>query len=306
MKPPFRFLFALLVAAGIAVTPGMAAAAQQCGLKRFARMDMTMESDGRIAVPMNVEGRSVMMMIDTGGYVSDLTPSEVGVLGLTAIDAAEPVERGFGGRIINKTVDVPDVDLGGLKAPKLQLLVGWDFHDLSGVAGTLAPDILRNYDVDFDFAHASFSLFSHDHCEGQVVYWTTGPHGRVAFKFDDSGHIAVPVLLDGHEIRAIVDTGATDTIADLERVEDEFDIEKSPDLKPLSDTTSGEVRYPFKSLIFDDVAVANPDIRLIPEDVSRLGARGPTMIIGMNVLRHLHLYVAYSEKVLYVTPATAH
>jgi hypothetical protein len=28
------------------------------------------------------------------------------------------------------------------------------------------------------------------------------------------------------------------------------------------------------------------------------------MIIGMGVLRRLHLYISYKEKVIYVTPAT--
>jgi hypothetical protein len=30
------------------------------------------------------------------------------------------------------------------------------------------------------------------------------------------------------------------------------------------------------------------------------------IIVGMNVIRRLHLYIAYGEKTLYVTPATAH
>jgi hypothetical protein len=30
------------------------------------------------------------------------------------------------------------------------------------------------------------------------------------------------------------------------------------------------------------------------------------MLLGMNVLRNLHVYVAYKERKLYVTPATAH
>jgi hypothetical protein len=29
------------------------------------------------------------------------------------------------------------------------------------------------------------------------------------------------------------------------------------------------------------------------------------MLIGMNVLRHLHIYVAYKEQKIYITPAGA-
>jgi hypothetical protein len=52
--------------------------------------------------------------------------------------------------------------------------------------------------------------------------------------------------------------------------------------------------------------VSYPDIVLIPDRESKVGASGPKMLLGMNVLRHLHLYIAYGEHKLYVTPATAH
>jgi hypothetical protein len=29
------------------------------------------------------------------------------------------------------------------------------------------------------------------------------------------------------------------------------------------------------------------------------------MILGMDILHHLHLYIAYKEKKLYITPASA-
>ena len=29
------------------------------------------------------------------------------------------------------------------------------------------------------------------------------------------------------------------------------------------------------------------------------------MLIGMNVLRHLHIYIAYKEQKIYITPAGA-
>jgi hypothetical protein len=36
------------------------------------------------------------------------------------------------------------------------------------------------------------------------------------------------------------------------------------------------------------------------------GGAEMTIVLGMNVLRRLHMYIAYGERTLYVTPATAH
>jgi hypothetical protein len=37
-----------------------------------------------------------------------------------------------------------------------------------------------------------------------------------------------------------------------------------------------------------------------------MGNANETIVLGMNVLRRLHIYIAYGEEKLYVTPATAH
>ena len=48
----------------------------------------------------------------------------------------------------------------------------------------------------------------------------------------------------------------------------------------------------------------NPQVDLFPETIfgGPLSNHG-TIIIGINVLRQLHIYIAYGEKKLYITPA---
>ena len=81
----------------------------------------------------------------------------------------------------------------------------------------------------------------------------------------------------------------------------EFD-GKSPLLQPDTDPDLGGriYRYPFKSLTFGGVAIDNPDIVLVPDAQSRFPG-GHRFVLGMNILRRLHLYIAYREKKLYVT-----
>jgi hypothetical protein len=56
-------------------------------------------------------------------------------------------------------------------------------------------------------------------------------------------------------------------------------------------------------MAFADVAVRNPDIDIVPDDHNLSGM--PPLVIGINVLRALHLYIAYGESMLYVTAAEA-
>jgi hypothetical protein len=88
-----------------------------------------------------------------------------------------------------------------------------------------------------------------------------------------------------------------------------------PELK-CSDT-GAPCHYPFKTLAFGGVAVANPNIEIQPDRLANLhepgelhertgGMQAPPIIIGASILRKMHLYIAYGEHVIYATGADAH
>jgi hypothetical protein len=78
----------------------------------------------------------------------------------------------------------------------------------------------------------------------------------------------------------------------------------------------------FQKLSFEGLEVGNPHIAIIPDKVGRkdpnngyvtgsrvqrvddLDLTAPTMLIGMNILSKLHLYIAFSESKIYITPAS--
>jgi len=53
------------------------------------------------------------------------------------------------------------------------------------------------------------------------------------------------------------------------------------------------------------VSVENPDLLLYPRGAMALPG-DPELILGMGILRQLHMYIAYKERKLYVTAASAH
>lgn len=301
--------FLLAVCLGVAAVATEAAAEEKCQLLEAAELPMSTDISGRVNIPTTIGDHTVKLMIDTGGYVSTLTNYTVKSLGLPSEAAFRPLETYYGGEIVDHFVTAHDVMLGHLKASSLMFFVMSDYRSSYDIGGTWAPSMLSSYDVDFDFANGMFRLFMKDHCEGKVVYWTRDPYGIVSFHLNNGHQIIVPVLLDGKEVRAAIDTGAADTVASFERVEDTLNLdEKSPGMTLVPKLPPGRprYRYPFKTLTFDDVTVTNPDITLVPDKQSKMSSASETIVLGMNVLRRLHIYIAYGEQKLYVTPATAH
>jgi predicted aspartyl protease len=273
-----------------------APAAPDCTLRRRAALDMEMDDTGRITVPVSINGTEKRMMVDTGASESLITAATVAELKLPSRkDPRGVYMRGFGGRIDDRVTDVAEFGFGKMKGSNFTLFIESQPMETSGLLGA---DFLYFFDLDFDFAKAKLNLIHPDHCPGKVVYWSRGDYGVVPFKLDQN-HIMVTVMLDGQEVNAAIDTGATDTVMSLERAADSYDLDRSALKKSR--------HYPFKTLSFGGVSIFNPAIELVPDKESAVLGHNYLamhMILGMGVLRRLHLYVSYKEKKIYVTPAT--
>ena len=191
--------------------------------------------------------------------------------------------------------------------------------------GVLSPDILRNFDLEFDFAAQKLNLISPEHCEGKGVYWA---ENYVDAEFTNTnGHIVLPMTLDGQEVKATLDTGSNASGISESLAARLLKVERtSPGVELDPDAAADSLlryRYRFKSLGIGGLTINNPLLYLIP-DLARqsfekhhqdkldfdpvLGARLNTMqvMLGANILSKLHLYVAYGERKIYLTGATAH
>ncbi len=305
MRTPFALAAALVLLA--AATP---AVADGCQLVRAASLDMSFDLAGGVQVPMTIQGQSFDMLIDTGGIYSMLTEETVKKLDLMRI--AIPLEgfdmRMYGGKRVSHFAVAHDIVFGGLKAPRLNAMILPDGFVPEGTGGIVGPDILRAYDDDFDFANGKFSLFLSKQCEGSPVYWTTEPHAEVPITIDEVGHIVVPISIDGKEVRAVLDTGSSRSIMSLERAQLLFGIADNDARLVKDDAThlGAPFRFPFKTVTMQDIAVSDPDILLVPDDDSQMFANGPPVILGMGILRQLHIYIAYRQHKIYATAASAH
>ncbi|HLY04758.1 MAG TPA: retropepsin-like aspartic protease [Rhizomicrobium sp.] len=304
--------------------------ADECGpLKIFASVDLRMATDDRAAfVPVTLQGQTKYMLLDTGGTVSEITGSTVASLGLESHKTPTLRFYDVKGNYVDHATIVPDFAIGDLKGNNVDFVVGPDdlFPTNENIAGILGPGILRFYDVAIDFADRKLTLLSQDHCEGKVIYWKADTVAAVPMQVvRASGHIVVSVVLDGHKLNAMIDTGATNSVLNLSVAEGDFGLKpRSPDMpaiEALGDRDNSFVyQHTFKSLGFEGIGVTNPVLDIIPdlagsqmEQSAPIGTRfkdpstedaTPDMLIGMDILRHFHMYIAYKEQKLYITPAS--
>ncbi|HSS15028.1 MAG TPA: retropepsin-like aspartic protease, partial [Rhizomicrobium sp.] len=191
---------------------------------------------------------------------------------------------------------------------KFDLMV--DLVKSSKVDGTLAPDLLRNFDVDFDFAAMTMNLFRPHACDGKAVYWTQN-YIALPMEITKSGHTRVNVNLDGESMDAILDSGASYSVMTFGSARRFFSLRpdsegvvKMGQLAGGQGSLSDSYRYPFKSLIMGDVAVTNPRL-LLADAPTVLADEHVSLILGMSEIQYLHLYFAYHEHKLYISAAQA-
>ena len=319
------------------------AAADDCGpLKQITSIDMTAGPGGRYLVPVTVNGAPQTMLLNTAGGITTLRRDSADAMGLHAIDASRIKLLSSNGTASEKFAQM-DFQLGAIHFPDLQLIVMPKVGDgTPPFVGSLAGDILEHYDVEMDFAGRKLNFFSKDHCPGKVIYWKADAYAVVPVTLqiptpDDSrrgfrpysprgSHINVPVTINGKNLTAALNTSSLPSTMSTDTAKYMFGVTaESPGAVPIEspdgDPRHRMFRYTFPSLTFDEVTVSNAKFLIYPNLTGtkdpnndfRTGTRigrvddgfGGRTTIGLEVLRKLRLYVAYGERKLYITPASA-
>ena len=304
------------------------ALAEDCTLKLLASLDLKLNGDEFVPmVPVTLSGQPKYMLLDTGSGFNMIAPKTADALGLKRQKGRFElfdVSNDYSSEYVTSSFAI-----GGITADRLNLVVEPDsmtVGDSELDSGLLGFDILSHFDVDIDFGTGKLNLISPDHCEGKVVYWPSSAVAVVPMTLHELGHIEIPVKLDGQLQYAIVDTGASNTTLTTLAAASAYDLKLgSPDAPALGNLQGHEsqatYQHTFKTLEFEGVGINNPQVAIIPDSTrhTRAAASEPevgshlskatrdetriTMLIGMNVLRHLHIYIAYKEHKLYITPA---
>lgn len=288
---------------------GAEAPGTKCTLERVAALDMETEPDGEVTIPVTINNVRGRWMVDTGNVRSMISGSLARRLGIHEKTTRTPM-RMFGGRPALTEATIDDLEIDQMSAHSFEAMVAPAGLLPTDTIGILSPDIMAQYDVDFDFAGGTFKVFTQNHCPDRVVYWTHSNYARVPFHIDYNGHILVPIRIDGKQVEAVIDTGTGTSTMSLGMAKSVFGIDaSSPGMTPTGEQEINDIsgvatyRYPFAALTLEGVAVTNPAITIV--DDSHMAEGSTPLILGVQTLRQLHLYIAYGEKALYATAAEA-
>ncbi len=301
------------------------AAATQCALKRTGSADFGIQDDRVILVPVTVNGHRATMELNTAVVQTTISARYAKALGLgkdrrfevwssgskqSAPWATTPDSMFIGSQAFRKPVFavVPD------SRPAQE--------DPVPDIGQIGMDLLYIEDFELDFANNRLNFYSTDHCAGVVVYWTNSySSAHINRGFD--GNLSFPMELEGKKVLATFSTAipVTSLGTDVTRRLYRFD-ERSDGVE--ADTGSAGhavVYYRAMALAGSGIVITNAKIQLVPTDrqskvycglvthasdgVAYYSRCGPPLVLGLNVLRRLHLYFAMREHVLYFSDAAA-
>ena len=308
---PLRAWLALAMCMIACVAPPTARANDEaCPLRRIASLPMKTDVVGRPLIPARVAGRPAMFLVDTGAVSTMLSHDAAREMNLPAAPV-KPRDYVFVNGASAERTARARFELGRLPFGAFTFLVTPASLKIPGASGALGPDVMRNFDVELDFAAGRFNLFSPDHCDGAVVYWTNKPYSQIAFTLDGGGHLTTTALLDGHTVDVLIDTGAAATNITLEDASAEFGIgPHTAGVERIDDGDSdprGKIyAYSFQSLDLEGISINRPQVLIRPDrtGIPQSGMR-PELILGMTVLSKLHLYLSYRERKMFITAADA-
>jgi hypothetical protein len=308
----------------LAATP--AAQAQDCiPAKLLATVPLhSAEPESNIrTVPVSLNGMTRDMILDTGGAITQLSRSAIAELELPLYPSSARVYD-INGRVSSQFTKVKDFSFGDLKRADAALMV-WP-EDRRPYAGEIAQDMLQPYNVDVDFAAGVLKMYAKDpqksSCPGPKG-WT--PTARAEMR-NKGWHLHIPVTLDGHTYDAIFDTGSRHTIMRLPVARRDFGLDAdSPGMRSYPAINgdamlNGHLRH-FTKMSFGGMTIDQPEILIVPDRLNKRADRSPMarnrthfhnedlilpeLSLGMDVLKHLHLFLSFGEQALYVAPADA-
>ena len=272
-------------------------------------------------VPVRIGGSEKKLLLDTGGLVSQISRATTEAMNLpTHYNSRRLFD--LTGNVSNTQTILPRLTLGERNQSDVKMVVAPNPELGTSLPydGLLATDMLADNDIDMDFGAKRLTAFSTDHCDGQVIYWPADHVAAVPVTVKRN-LIFLPVTVDGHVLNAVIDTGSQYTAMNMEVANRVFGLTPdSPDMAPMTQSNGDKsltaYGHRFDSLTFDGVKVADLRIYLLPD---KIGSRDkirriegleasedvvfPDLLIGMDVLRHLHVYFATREKRLYISEA---
>lgn len=296
------------------VAANAAAPGHKCKYSRIAELPVWIER-GRPVTEGSVNGQKVDVLLDTGAARSLIHRSAVAKLGLIPLEVTGYRMFGVGGETSAQAVHIDEFRFGQSVRKNWRVLVGGEHERADQVIVFLGYDFFQNVDVEFDLPNDAVRLYEAADCENvSLSYWATEPAGQAALESHSKPEVMIRI--NGQPARALLDSGATSSVIEMDLASRVGVTPQSPGVVP-GGCSFGLGKQPVESWIaqFESFAIGNeiirnPRIRFadlwkhvtytetgsrVPRHLEGL----PSMLLGADFFRAHRVLIAHSQRKIY-------
>lgn len=283
-------------------TPG------KCELKHEATLPMT-EMAGHYMISVMINDHPANMMVDTGAEKTILETTSADAWSLPEDDSQAYPTHGVGGeahsfypRIISSLKFGPAewTDIRVAASPSLG-----DEQRMQGNVpdGILGADILSRYDTEFDFPARTMTLYTAVGCLGHFVPWT-GKYQSFSANQTRENRFIVMLGLNGHGTRALLDTGASQSLVSMKAADAAGVDSAALANDPRSSGTGMDSTVVHTSIHKFLMQISDSRFDGAPLLVADIDLRKVDMLLGMDFLKYRRVWVSYSTGWVFMQVAT--
>lgn len=279
-------------------------------------------SEGRLLTQVTIPGQGThWFIIDTAAGRSLISAKLRRELDVPQEDVRLSTVNGATGRTIMEFVRLPALQVGDSIHERPWVIVAdipdfrtYDDRDVNGILGV---DVLARYDVAFDVPAGVLRLHPRDGSASQRFAGdSTKPSGvsigsASVVPFHSSaaaGFIQFTAMLHGDSVHALLDTGAPRgamnwPAAALAGVTSDSDGVRADQrgARGMNGRRVDGKRYTFERLCIGEHCLPPTELRIVELPLfDVIGAGGPAVLIGADLLRDCALLVSYSTRTLHL------
>ena len=210
VKKRFERALALMVLSGAAN-----AALADCTVGKVADLSVTME-DMQPITYVQINGVEKPFVVDSGSFYSVISPGSARALGLHNDPLPGWMLKGINGDTPMGVTTVKKFGIAGATIPNISFVVA---GSEVGATGVLGQNILNLFEVEYDLPHGMIRLIEAKGCaKTNLAYWAVNRPVSIlpiAVPDQNNPHTIGTVLLNGVKIRAMFDTGASNSLLSM-------------------------------------------------------------------------------------------
>lgn len=279
-----------------------------CTVRERARIPLAI-ADRAILITVMINGQTARMILDTGAQRSVVTHTAVRRLDLALDEWVATTMRGVGGVERNRNALPRSLTLGGVPLERRTRTRDTSLAvatlPFAGVDGLLGRDFLSVFDLDLDMAAAMATLHEVSGCMGAFLPWS-GPYVALPVSNPTDSALVVAVTLDEVPLRALLDTGASQTVlaapgmARLGLTVEALAASRQASAIGLGPRTVTGWSHRFRSLTIGPDRVSAPTLWIAPIRLIPI----VDMVLGADWLATRRVWISFTTRQVFVARAS--